>query len=241
LTPVARTGILGAMPRAPRITAGGIVYHVLNRGVGRRRLFFKEDDYRAFETLTVEAVRRTALRVLSYCLMPTHWHFVLWPDDERDLQITEFIHWLSSTHAKRWHHHRGSAGTGHLYQGRFKSFPVQEDRHFLTLCRYVERNPLRAGLVAKAAAWQWGSLWRRQSGSLAQKRFLTEWPVPMPEDWGSFVQEPAGSEELSRIRACLTRGRPYGDLEWTERTAAALGLTVTLRPRGRPRNSGIRG
>jgi putative transposase len=97
------------------------------------------------------------MRLLSYCLMPNHWHLVLWP--RADGELSDFGHWLTLTHTQRWHAHYHNVGTGHLYQGRFKSFPVARDEHFLQLCRYVERNPLRAGLVRRAEAWQWGSLW----------------------------------------------------------------------------------
>jgi hypothetical protein len=88
------------------------------------------------------------MRILAYCLMPNHWHFVLWPYDDGDLAA--FMHRLTTTHVRRWHLHRHSVGAGHLYQGTFKSFPVQSDAHLLTVCRYVERNPVRARLVDRA-------------------------------------------------------------------------------------------
>ena len=131
------------MGRPLRIAEPGLVYHALNRGNGRRTLFFKDEDYRAFERVLHEAHARTPVRLLAYCLMPNHWHFVLWP--ERPRELSRFLGWLTLTHAQRWHAHYHNAGSGHLYQGRFKSFPIQEDDHLLTVCRYVERNALRAG------------------------------------------------------------------------------------------------
>ena len=122
-----------------------------------------------------EALERVPVRLLAYCVMPNHWHLVLWPRKDGDL--SRFVGWLSLTHTQRWHAHRHSAGTGHVYQGRFKSFPVQEDDHLLTLCRYVERNALRSGLVRKAELWRWGSLWRRESGTEAQAAILSPWPI----------------------------------------------------------------
>ena len=100
-------------------------------------------------------------RIISYCFMPNHWHLALWPKE--DGELSEFIRLLTVTHTQRWHAHHHTAGTGPVYQGRFKSFPVQADEHFLTVCRYVERNPLRAKLVKSAQAWPWCSLAKRQA------------------------------------------------------------------------------
>lgn len=129
---------------------GGLVYHVLNRANGRLPIFEKNEDYEAFERVLAQAVQRVDIRLLAYCVMPNHWHLVLWPRVDGDL--SRFVGWLTLTHTQRWHAHRHTTGSGHLYQGRFKSFPVQTDEHFLAVCRYVERNPLRAGLVSRAEA-----------------------------------------------------------------------------------------
>jgi putative transposase len=160
------------MPRRGRSAPGGRAYHVLNRGNGRRTLFRKEADYAAFERILEQAVERLPMRVLGWCLMPNHWHLVLWP--ESDGQLSEFMRWLTVTHAQRLHAHRRDGAGGHVYQGRFKSFPVQEDHHFLVLMRYVERNALRANLVRRAEDWRWSSLWRRERGDAAQRAVLTE-------------------------------------------------------------------
>ncbi len=90
--------------------------------------------------------------------MPNHWHFVLRATE--DGGMSDFLRWVSLTHTMRLHAHYHTTGEKHIYQGRFKSFPVQDDAHFLTVCRYVERNALRAGLVARAEDWKWGSLSR---------------------------------------------------------------------------------
>ena len=133
------------MPRRLRVSTGGYVYHVLNRAVGRGWLFKKDGDFLAFERVLAETHARLPMRIVSHCLMSNHWHLVLWP--EQDGQLSEFMRLLTVTHTQRWHAHHHSAGTGPLYQGRFKSFPIQRDDHFLAVCRYVERNPLRAKLV----------------------------------------------------------------------------------------------
>src|SRR5205085_2239026 len=123
----------------------------------------------------------------------------------------------------------------HLYQGRYKSFPVEEDDHFYTMCRYVERNALRAGLVRKAEAWRWGSLWRSLHEAPEDAPPLSPWPVPRPRDWLALVNQAQTAAEVEALRRSVRRGQPFGDAGWTQRTARELGLASTLRPRGRPR------
>src|SRR5262245_7770670 len=110
---------------------------------------------------------------------------------------------LGHTHTMRWHAHYHTSGTGHLYQGRFKAFPVQTDEHFYTVCRYVERNPLRAGLVRQVADWRWSTLWRRQHGDEQPRAFLSVWPLPLPADWASHVQQAQSDGELAALRRAL--------------------------------------
>jgi putative transposase len=156
------------MPRRARSIVGGLIYHVLNRSNGRTTLFRKEADYDAFLRTLVEAHARLPLRIPSFCVMPNHWHFVVWPRRGADEEMSEFFRWLTFTHTQRWHAHHRMSGTGHLYQGRFKSFPIEQDEHFYTVARYVERNPLRAQLVERAEDWRSGSLWLRRAGAAAE-------------------------------------------------------------------------
>jgi putative transposase len=135
-------------------------------------------------------------------------------------------------HTQRRHAHRASAGTGHLYQGRFKSFVVQHDAHFLGVARYVEANALSAGLVTKAEDWRWGSLWRRLRGNVAP--LLDDWPVTRPSDWVEYVNRKPEAPEVETLRRCAQRGSPYGAETWVETIAEQLGLKSTMRPRGRP-------
>jgi putative transposase len=223
------------MPRNPRVAPGGFVYHALNRGVARLPLFEKDGDYEAFERVLAQALTAHPTRVLAYCLLPNHWHFVLWPS--ADGELTEFLRWLTHTHTQRWHAHYHTAGTGHLYQGRFRAFPVQEDEHLYTVLRYVERNALRAGLVQRAEAWRWCSLWRRQTGAEAPRTLLHPWPVPLPQDWVERVNRPETAAELDAVRSSVVRGRPLGCAEWAKQTAVRLGLEYTFRRRGRPRKN----
>src|SRR5579872_200365 len=159
------------MPRTNRVTPGGMVFPVLNRGVGRMRLFDSDADYLAFENILEETFVVQPMRLLSYCLMPNHWHFVLWPKEDGDLAA--FMQRLTVTHVTRWQRHKKRVGYGHVYQGRFKSFPVSSDEYFFQVVRYVERNALRAGLIRQAERWRWSSLWRRESGTASSNR---SWP-----------------------------------------------------------------
>lgn len=221
------------MPRRPRIATAGIVFHVLNRRVGRRTLFQSDRDYRAFEKVLEEAVAHSGIRLLSYCLMPNHWHLLMWPN--RDDQLSETMRWLTVTHTQRHHAHHRTAGTGPLYQGRFKSFPVEGDEHFLTVARYVERNALQANLVARAEDWPWCSLWRRRRGSARQPTLLSEWPTPQPRNWTKYVNGVQTPKELEKLRTAVRRGSPFGNPSWQSEMAKRLSLESTLRPRGRPR------
>lgn len=221
------------MPRTARFAPGGMVYHAMNRAVARLPLFEKEADYEAFERVLAEAMQEHPTRILAYCLMPNHWHFVVWPSE--DGELTGFFRWLTHTHTMRWHAHHGTGGTGHLYQGRFKSFPVEGDQHFYSVVRYVERNALRAGLVKRAEQWRWSSVWLRDRGDAEARRLLSRWPLPQPADWQRMLQDPQTDAELEAVRRSLRRGCPFGSDRWCKNTAVRLGLQHTLRPRGRPK------
>jgi len=199
-------------------------------------IFEKPEDYDAFERVLEEAVERTEMRLLVYCAMPNHWHLVVWP--RKDGELSRFTGWLTLTHTQRWHAHRQSTGSGHVYQGRFKSFPVQDDEHFLTVCRYVERNALRANLVQRAEAWRWGSLYRWKHGNAQQKSLLASWPLPRLPGWVEQVNAPQTQAELSSLRRSVNRGCPFGEPSWCDRMARQLGLESTLRPQGRPKKPG---
>jgi putative transposase len=119
-----------------------------------------------------------------------------------------------------------------LYQGRFKSFPVEQDDHFYALCRYVERNALRASLATRAEDWRWCSLWQHSSNSWPVA--LDPWPLARPAAWIELVNGVETEAELAAVRNSVRRGSPFGSTLWRRRTAAALGLEKTLHSRGRP-------
>lgn len=218
------------MPRTARSVEAGGCYHVLNRGNGRMHLFHKDGDYDAFLRVLAEAQERYPVDLLSFCLTPNHWHLVLRP--RRAAALGRFMGWLGVTHVRRHHEHYHTRGGGHLYQGRYKSFPIQGDAHLLTVLRYVEANALRAGLVEEARQWRWGSLHQRELSSPAVT--LAAWPLDRPGDWEQWVNGAMGDAELAELRTSVNRGRPYGEAGWVTRTARRLGLLCTLRPRGRP-------
>ncbi len=197
------------------------------------RLFHKAGDYEAFERVLAEGLERYPVELLTYCVMPNHWHLVVRPSTGQALG--RWMGWVGVTHVRRHHEHYHTRGGGHLYQGRFKSFPVAEDDYFLALCRYVEGNPLRAGLVERAEEWRWSGLWRRLNGSGDLP--LTAWPVERPRNWLARVNRELHGEQIEQIRISVQRGRPLGPGKWVRRIADRLGLSYTLRGPGRPRKT----
>jgi putative transposase len=198
----------------------GHVFHVINRGARRQTLFANADAYLRFQDLIIDVRRRTPLPLHAYCLMPNHFHFVVRPST--DEQLPEFMRSLCATHARRFNRERESAGAGAVYQARYRAFPVQTDPHFLSVCRYVERNPLRAGLVSRAEDWPWSSLGQRRE--FCHLIPLTPWPVPRRPDWIDWVNQIATISEENAIRECLRWSRPYGEGDWADIASDQLGL-----------------
>jgi len=222
------------MARKLRHAPGGLAYHVMNRTWPNSQLFEDASDYEAFEKVLGQALdRETTMRLCAYCLMPNHFHLVLWP--KSDGQLSRFMQWLSMTHAARWHAHRHTGGRGHLYQSRFRSFAIQQDEHFLSVCRYVERNALRAKQVRRAEDWRWGSAWTRANRKSPLHTKLAAWPVDRPTHWMKILNQPQTEAELAALHVAKDRGRPYGDDRWASKIAGRLGIESSLRPIGRPR------
>ena len=219
------------MPRPKRITLGGYVYHVLNRANNRARIFRKDGDFLVFEQILAEGIEMFRMRICGYCIMGNHWHLLLWPRE--DGELSDFMHWITLTHTQRYHVSHDTAGLGHLYQGRFKSFPVQDDYHYLTALRYIEANPLQAGLVKNAADWLWSSFAVRQGFECPFK--LSNGPVELPSKWPQLLCENLKQPQIDSIKNSIKRGAPLGAPDWTRRTAVKLNLAMTLRPRGRPK------
>jgi putative transposase len=219
------------MSRPKRIVLGGYVYQVLNRAHGRLRIFRKDSDFLAFEKTLADGAALFSLCLCGHCILSNHGHLLVWPRGDDDL--SNFMHWITLTHTQRYHVSHGTTGIGHLYQGRYKSFPVQSDAHYLTVLRYIEANPLRAGLVRDAGRWAWSSFALRRGRESAVA--LSDGPVELPSDWPRLVHANLDPAELGHVGNSIRRGAPYGDAPWTGATATRLKLRSTLQPRGRPR------
>ncbi|MBC8353148.1 MAG: transposase [Planctomycetes bacterium] len=221
------------MPRPPRADEAGGLYHALNRGNLRADIFRKEADFVAFEQILHEGLQRYEIELFSYQLMSNHYHLVLRP--LMDGEMSRFMGWIGGTHTMRYHAHYHTSGLGHVYQQRYKSFPIQDDSHFIVVCRYVEQNALRAELVKRAQDWRWGSLWRWLQTPEPDPKLLSPWPIARLPKWVKRVNQPLTKRELDAVRLSAQRGRPLGDEAWVKSTAGRLNLESTIRPRGRQR------
>ena len=173
------------------------------------------------------------LPIYAMVAMPNHWHFVVRP--ETSDQVSEFFRRLTVMHTMRWHAHYKTGGTGHLYQGRFKSFPIQTDGHLLTVMRYVERNAVRAKMTELAENWPWSSAYARLRRADERHWLAIPEDPPLPRNWRSWVNKVETEAELNSLRRSVKRGLPFGDDNWTRSSAVRLGLETTTRPRGRPK------
>jgi putative transposase len=150
-----------------------------------------------------DAADRTVMRLLAFCLMPNHWHLVLWP--VRGLDVSAYLQLAMNAHIRDLQGRHGTTGTGHVYQGRFKNSAILTDRHFLAVCRYVEANALSAGLVERAENWEWSSLVR--TGPADGINILSPWPVARPATWLEDVNRPQSNRVRREIEKQLRRGR----------------------------------
>lgn len=218
------------MSRVKRITLGGYAYHVLNRSNGKLRIFRKNGDFLAFEKILSEGIQKFEMRLCGYSIMSNHWHLLLWPAE--DGQLSAFMHWITMTHTQRYHASHPTASIGHLYQGRFKSFPIQEDCHYLTVMRYIEANPVHAGIVSNAGQWPWSSFAVRYA---TKSEFeLSDGPVELPNNWEHLVNKAEQTRQIELLEKSIKRGSPFGEPIWRKKTATKMGLESTMKPRGRP-------
>jgi putative transposase len=229
--PLLSAGSFQFVPRPPRHLWPDQHYHVLNRANRGADVFHSAADYEAFVKLIARAQEHVTLQILAACLMPNHFHLVVRPSATAD--ISRWIQWLCTTHAR--HYHEKYQSSGRVWQGRFKAFLVQDDHYLLTLLRYVERNALRKNLVDRAEDWRWGSLnWRLRAPAPLE---LTPPPMRLPSAWEEWVNQPQTAAELEAIRTSVNRQRPYGDPDWVLKSAADAGLGQSLVDVGRPRKA----
>jgi putative transposase len=188
------------MPRPLRFLPAGSVHHVINRGNDKRLLFETTRDYEDFLQLIALAKHRANIRIPAYVLLRNHWHFVLWPSEAG--QVQEFQHLVTTTHAIRRRRMTCTVGQGHIYQDRYHAFGIWSETHYLNVVRYVEANPLRAGLVNSAVSWRWSSLYERLGHS---RGIVDEGPVPLPADWPAIVDTCLPQETVDEIRSSLRK------------------------------------
>lgn len=214
------------MPRIARALADNCYYHLINRGNGRQEVFHKDADYRAFIDLLLQARAKFAVRVHAWCLMPNHFHLLVQPAQAD--QLNKMMQWLMTSHVRRYHQHYRTSG--HVWQGRYKSFIIQDDDHLLTVARYIESNPVRAGLAATAGEWSWSShLARTASTDDIRPDIL---PIAFPDNWSAYVATPLTSTEIEKIRNSVNRQAPFGKDDWSMELCAKMGLESTIRQRG---------
>ena len=229
------------MPRTARASAGGLCYHVLNRGNAGSEVFHEPRDYADYIELLCEEVETRNVRLLAYCLLPDHFHMVFWPRKDGDL--SRWMQWLSTTHVRRYHGQHQTSG--HIWEGRFRAFPIQPDEHLLTVLRFVEQNPLwlkelkaaQARAVALVVGRQESD--RRGAGRAGTSPDRSRARAPRPGTGCSRSSSRLTAEELAMVRHSIIRGTPFGDPKWVQRIVAKLGLESTVRPRGRPRKTPV--
>jgi putative transposase len=222
------------MPRTRRVSPDNSIHHVLNRGNRRQPIFHKAADYAAFMNILGETLDKVPMRILAMTLMPNHFHLVLWT--RRGSDLSAYMQCSMNVHVRRHHQHYGTTGHGHLYQGRFKNFLIQSDVHLYNVLRYVEGNAARAGLVTDARQWRWSSL--TQPFTPDGHAYLTEWPVPRPDNWADLVNDGLPQDVLRLLQSSVKKGAPYGDPEWVRSTVSLYGLESTVRVAGRKRKAG---
>lgn len=190
----------------PIVGRAGRVFHVVNRAIQDQLLFRDFGEYLAFQQRMVWALEVEPTRLLAFCLMPNHWHLLLQP--RPDLEVSRFVKWLTSTHAKNLRRWRGSEGRGAVYQSRYRISAVDTERYFYVATRYVERNAARGGLVERAEQWPFGSA---SEAPRLQGIQLATWPVPRPSSWLTYLNDAESPADLDFIRRRTRRNEPIGE------------------------------
>lgn len=209
------------MPRIARGLAGGEIYHIINRGNRRQTVFHNAQDYEKFVELMEDAKKIADVKLYSFVLMPNHFHFVVEPNEAEDL--SRYMQWLLTSYVR--YYNKTYKTSGHLWQGRYKSFIVQRDNYLLNLLNYVEENPQRANLKQ----------WKYVSTNSEINHFVDALPVELPENWEEFKKEILNTEDKEKIDNSIQRQSPYGEDVWVNVTAAKYNILSTIKPRGRPK------
>ena len=191
------------MPRKRRFAPTGYPFHVINRGNDRRKIFFEDADYEAFIHLLARGKQRYPVKLYALCAMPNHFHAVLEPEAERALSA--YLQWVQGRYACDLRSLTRTTGHGHVFQRRFWSDGIDDAQHFLSVVRYVEANPVRAGLVSSADEWSWSSMALR---TYEDESLLDPLPFVLPDNWLGIVNEGQPLTEIKAIRRPEGRGRP---------------------------------
>lgn len=187
-----------------------------------------------FIGLLASASNRLPVKIWGYCLMPNHWHLVI--EVARMDDLSKWVHGVCNRHVRQFHRQNPRLGGGHIYQGRYKSFPIQDESYLYTVLRYVEANALRAKLALRAEDWPWSSLSKKPifDGLIEVRRpELASWS--RGPHWLEEVNQPLPMERLQDLRQCAQRGRPLGEESWVSELTRQGDMASTVRPRGRPR------
>ena len=219
------------MPRIPRGEMAGGIYHIINRGNMRMQVFDDKEDYVYFLDLLEKASNRERVEVHAYCLMPNHFHLLLVPKEANSL--SRLMQWVMTSYVR--YYHKKNRTSGHIWQGRYKSFIVEKESYYLTLIRYIEANALRAKLVRRAENWEYGSLKEREQ---KHRSLLSETYIKLDDTWAEYANTPIREGELETIRNSVNRQAPLGQAQWQVETATKHGMLSTLNQRGRPRKEG---
>lgn len=220
------------MVRMIRNVMGGQIYHVMSRATNRKTIFTTPKEYQEFLLLLQLAQKQFPVAVYAFALMPNHVHLLLSP--KGDMDLSRFMHWLLTTHASIFRTHTETIGEGHVYQGRYKSFLIQNDEHYFTVLKYVEQNALRAGLVSRAEDWEWGSAWFRVYAP--KKDIISKSFLDLPEYYRDWINDAQEEKTLEHLRASVNKSLPFGSGEWKEQVYSVLGISPP-RPKGRPRKT----
>ena len=220
------------MSRQPRVDVANEIYHVINRANARQQIFKTHQDYRATLIALQETLKKIPIEIFSYILMPNHWHFSVRPIRNGDMG--KFFGKFTQKATQRWHASHQTAGSGHLFQGRFKSFIVDKEQYFIQLMKYIEANALRSKLVKKAEDWPWGSLHIRKKYPALARKLLSKWPVDIPlSNYLDEINSPISENQLRVVRRCVKKGMPFGNSDWTSSIVKKYGLKYTVRSSGR--------
>ena len=216
------------MPRIPRGDVAEGIYHIINRGNMRMQIFDDQDDYEYFLELLKKGSKKEHISIHAYCLLPNHFHLLLSPTYEGSL--SRMMQWVMTSHVR--YYHKKNKTSGHVWQGRYKSFIVEKESYYISLMHYIEANALRAGLVTRGEEWVYGSLYERTT---KEKTLLCEPFIEIGDDWVNYINEPMKIYEIEKIRNSVNRQAPLGEEGWQMEVASQYGLLSTLGSRGRPR------